>query len=307
MSYSRKNRLVRQVSRNRSQVNAQRFRLRMLICCVVLILSAISFYGKGQINPVTGKTQRVDMTIDEEIKLGLQSASSMGQLSNNRQATSHIRRIGNQLVAKLNEASQFGNRTVPYPFQFHLLDAPQTINAFALPGGQIFVTTGLYRQLEHNRYMSNTQKDFDGRLAGVLGHEIGHVIERHAAQRLAKSKFIRGIFSGLEVFDETRTSNRLNSRTAGPQMAANVTDWFIGLQYSRADELASDGWGVKLMLLAGYDPTHMIEVIDILEASATGSQPVEFLSTHPRPLNRRQYIENIILENSQTEPLPELR
>lgn len=253
MSYSRKNRLVRQISRNRSQVNAQRFRLRMLICCMVLILSAISFYGKGQINPVTGKTQRVDMTIDEEIKLGLQSASSMGQLSNNRQATSHVKRIGNQLVAKLNEANQFSNRTVPYPFQFHLLDAPQTINAFALPGGQIFVTTGLYRQLEHNRYMSNTQKDFDGRLAGVLGHEIGHVIERHAAQRLAKSKFIQGIFSGLEVFDETKNSNRLNSQTGGTRMAANVADWFIGLQYSRADELASDGWGVKLMLLAGYD------------------------------------------------------
>ncbi|MDB2318075.1 M48 family metalloprotease [bacterium] len=298
MSYPRKSRLARQVSPRRSQVNAQRFRLRLLICCGVLILSAISFYGKGQINPVTGKTQRVDMTIEEEIRLGLQSVSSMGLLSTNRQATAHVERIGNQLVARLNESNKAANRTIPYPFQFHLLDAPQTVNAFALPGGQIFVTTGLYRQLEHNRYMSNTQQDFDGRLAGVLGHEIGHVIERHAAQRLAKSNFIQGVFSGLEVFDETRT-NRINSQSRGTKMAADAADWFIGLQYSRADELASDGWGVKLMALTGYDPTHMIEVIDILESSATGSQPIEFLSTHPRPPNRRQYIENLILENSQ--------
>jgi len=298
MSYPRKSRLARQVSPRRSQVNAQRFRLRLLICCGVLILSAISFYGKGQINPVTGKTQRVDMTIEEEIRLGLQSVSSMGLLSTNRQATAHVERIGNQLVAGLNESNKAANRTIPYPFQFHLLDAPQTVNAFALPGGQIFVTTGLYRQLEHNRYMSNTQQDFDGRLAGVLGHEIGHVIERHAAQRLAKSNFIQGVFSGLEVFDETGT-NRINSQSRGTKMAADAADWFIGLQYSRADELASDGWGVKLMALTGYDPTHMIEVIDILESSATGSQPIEFLSTHPRPPNRRQYIENLILENSQ--------
>ena len=298
MSYPRKNRLARQVSPRRSQVNAQRFRLRLLICCGVLILSAISFYGKGQINPVTGKIQRVDMTIEEEIRLGLQSVSSMGLLSTNRQATAHVERIGNQLVARLNESNKTANRTIPYPFQFHLLDAPQTVNAFALPGGQIFVTTGLYRQLEHNRYMSNTQQDFDGRLAGVLGHEIGHVIERHAAQRLAKSNFIQGVFSGLEVFDETRT-NRINSQSRGTKMAADAADWFIGLQYSRADELASDGWGVKLMALTGYDPTHMIEVIDILESSATGSRPIEFLSTHPRPPNRRQYIENLILENSQ--------
>ena len=98
--------------------------------------------------------------------------------------------------------------------------------------------------------MSNTQQDFDGRLAGVLGHEIGHVIERHAAQRLAKSNFIQGIFSGLEVFNETQATNRVNSQTRGTQMAADVADWFISLQYSRADELASDGWGVKLMVTA---------------------------------------------------------
>lgn len=305
MRYSRINRLANQFSSNRSQVNAQRFRLRLLICFGVFTLSAISFYGKGQINPVTGKTQRVDMTIEEEITLGIQSATSMGQLSNNRQATNHVKRIGIRLVAKLNEMNKSAFRPVPYPFQFHLLDAPQTVNAFALPGGQIFLTTGLYRHLEHNRYMNNTQQDFDGRLAGVLGHEIGHVIERHAAQRLAKSNFIQGVFSGLEVFNETQATNQVNSQTRRTQLAADVTDWFISLQYSRADELASDSWGVKLMVTAGYDPIHMIEVIDILELSATGSQPIEFLSTHPRPPNRRQYIENIILENSRYKTLSE--
>ena len=57
------------------------------------------------------------------------------------------------------------------------------------------------------------------------------------------------------------------------------------------------------MVTAGYDPIHMIEVIEILELSATGSQPIEFLSTHPRPPNRRQYIENIILKNPPNETL----
>ena len=298
MSYFRKNGDDIGSPSNKSRSNSQRFRLRLLICCGVLIMSAISFFGKGQINPITGESQRVDMTIQEEIALGSQTATSMGPLSNNRKATAHVKRIGKQLIATLGETSGNSPRLIPYPFQFHLLDDSQTVNAFALPGGQVFITTGLYRQLEHNRYMSNSQSDFDGRLAGVLSHEIGHVIERHAAQRLVKSRFNRGVFSGIEVFDDTTSTNRLNSQAGGTRLTADVADWFINLQYSRADELASDGWGVKLMAKTGHDPTHMIEVIDILESSASSSQPIEFLSTHPRPLNRRRYIENITLENS---------
>lgn len=257
-------------------------------------MSAISYYVKSQINPVTGKTQCVDMTIEEEITLGLQYDSPMGRLSNNRPATAHVKQIGRQLIAELKATV---NRSMPYPFQFHLLNVAQTVNAFALPGRQLFITTGLYRQLEHNRYMSSSQKDFDGRLPGVLGHEISHVIERHAAQRLANRNFIQGVFSELKVFDDFNSTNRLNSKTRGTKMAADLTDWFIGIQFSRADELASDSWCVQLMTKAGYNPTQMIEFMDILESSASRPQPIEFLSTHPRPPNQRQQIENIIIEN----------
>lgn len=250
-------------------------KLRLLIAGAIILFSVISFYAKGQRNPITGKSQRVDMSVNNEVRMGLQMAPSMGKKSRDIEAQRHVDLIGARLVNALGERLAKQEIRNPYPFEFHLLSDRNTVNAFALPGGQVFVTEGLYFRLTN-----------DGQIAGVIGHEIGHVIERHSSERMAKGNLIQGIVGAAGVAGGDISSS---------QIAAQVGQ-MVQMRYGREDELESDRWGIEIMTIAGYDPRHLMEVMDVLESSAGSGGPPEFLSTHPKPANRREYIERIIKE-----------
>jgi len=256
-------------------------KLRLIIAGAIILFSVVTFYSKGQVNPVTGEKQRVDMSVQDEVAMGLQATPGMGTPSMNRQANSHVDQIGFELIRALEKRLDEEGISIPYPFEFHLLADRQSINAFALPGGQVFITEALYRGLSQDG-----QNAHDGRLAGVLGHEIGHVLERHGSERMAKGSLLRGIVGAAGVAGGDMNSGRMAS------YVGNI----ISMKYGRGDELESDRWGVELMILAGYNPEHMTAVMDVLEESAGGGAPPEFMSTHPRPANRRSYIEGIINE-----------
>ncbi len=254
-------------------------KLRLLIGAAIILFSLFRFYSKGQPNPVTDENQRVDMTIDQEIRMGLQSAPSMGQPSSDRRASAHVEEVGKRLQTRFEQALYSRNPPVqnPYDFDFHLLGDRQTVNAFALPGGQVFITEALYNKLEN-----------EDQLAGVLGHEIGHVIERHGSERMAKGNLIQGLVGAAGVV----------GGSTGSASAASYVGNIMQMKYGRGDELESDEWGIKLMLLAGYDPEELLGVMDILDDAGGGSGP-EFMSTHPRPKNRKAYIEKILAELPQ--------
>src|SRR5215212_8143539 len=111
---------------------------RLIIAVVVAIIAVITYYSKTQVNPITGEKQRVNLTPEQEVVLGLQSApemiEQMGGEYNDPKVQDMVDRVGQKLV-KETEAS----RSV-YEFDFHVLADPNTVNAFALPGGQIFIT-----------------------------------------------------------------------------------------------------------------------------------------------------------------------
>lgn len=265
MSYSN------QPQQRRRSFLSSGMKLRLLFAVGIVLFSLVSFWNKGQTNPVTGKVQRVDMTVKEEIMMGLQSAPQMGTPSRDRAAQNHVVQIGERLVSALNmDLNQRGIRN-PFQFNFTLLDDRRTVNAFALPGGQIFLTEALHGQLS------------DSQVAGVLGHEIGHVIERHSSEQMAKGNLIQGLVSAAGVAGGGYDSSRIAS------YVGNV----VNMKYGRSDELESDKWGVSLMALAGYHPSAMMDVMDVLEKSSGGSTP-EFMSSHPRPANRKVYIEDLI-------------
>jgi predicted Zn-dependent protease len=273
MSYSRYESQDPYDNRRRRSSNFSGLKLRLMIAGAIILFSVVSYYSKGQHNPVTGEKQRVDMTVDKEIMMGLQAAPSMGEQSRDMAAQRHVDEIGGRLVNVLSTALSNKGVSNPYPFEFHLL-AQDQINAFALPGGQVFITEALYSRLKN-----------DGEIAGVLGHEIGHVIERHGSQRMAKGSLIQGIAGAAGVAGGDMSSGR------AAQWAGNI----VSMKYGRADELESDRWGVELMMNAGYSPEHLIQVMNVLEETAGGETP-EFMSTHPRPANRREYIKRIIDE-----------
>ncbi len=272
MSYSNQ---PRQRQRRRSSFSSG-LKLRLLFAVGIVLFSLVSFWNKGQVNPVTKKVQRVDMTVKEEIMMGLQSAPQMGTPSRDRVAQNRVARIGEQLVSALNmDLYQRGIQN-PYRFNFTLLDDRRTVNAFALPGGQVFLTEALFGQLN------------DAQIAGVLGHEVGHVIERHGSERMAKGNLIQGLVSAAGVAGGGYDSSRIAS------YVGNV----VNMKYGRTDELESDKWGVLLMAMAGYHPAAMMEVMDVLEKSSGGGSTPEFMSSHPRPANRKVYIEGLIKELS---------
>lgn len=249
-----------------------------IIIALLIIGGSIAYHYLGTTefeNEFTGRTQRLAFpTAEEEIALGLQSAPmmirQMGGQSRDTKAQALVDRVGNKLVQ-----STLARQT-PYRFEFHLLADNQTINAFALPGGQIFITEALFRMFKN-----------EDQLAGVLGHEIGHVVGRHSNEQMAKSRLWSGLAQGAGVLLSDGQSN------AGAQIANMAAD--IRLKsFGRDDELESDALGVRFLIDAGYNPEAMIGVMEILAKAASGSRQPEFLSTHPNPENRVEKIREAI-------------
>ena len=250
---------------------------RLLMAAAIAAFSLFSYFSSRQDNPVTGETQYIDITPAQEIALGLEAAPQMAQefggLDESAEDQAIVDEIGNRIVL----SSPAGNS--PYEFDFHLLDDDQTINAFALPGGQIFITRALYDKLQT-----------EGELAGVLGHEIGHVIARHSAEHIAKAKLTEGLTGAavIAAYDPN------NPSSASRAQIAVLIGQLITLRYGREDELESDYLGVCFINDSGYDPNELVRVMEVLASAQTGDRPPEFFSTHPNPANRIQQIQTAI-------------
>jgi len=250
---------------------------RLIFAAIIAAVSLFSYFGSRQDNAVTGETQYIGITVDQEIALGLQAAPQMaaefGGLDPDENAQALVDNIGNSIVQS-SPASE-----TPYQYDFHLLEDQQTINAFALPGGQVFITRALFDRLES-----------EGQLAGVLGHEIGHVVARHSAEHIAKAQLTEGL-TGAAVIATYDPDNPASANTA--QIAALIGQ-LINLKFGRDDELEADYLGVCFMNDTGYDPQEMIRVMEILAASSQGNEPPEFFSTHPNPESRIERIQQAI-------------
>jgi len=255
---------------------ASRGGIHLLIALAIVVFGVISYFAHTSYNPVTGEKQHVAITPEQEIQLGLQSAPRMasdmgGEVDASDPQAIEVSKVGNRVVSN-SDAGQ-----TPYEYKFHLLRDTQTVNAFALPGGQIFITRGLLDRLGN-----------EAQLAGVLGHESGHVAARHAAQQLAQSHLLNDLVlaTGVGASNSNHPSEGVAAATIASALSKLET-----LRYSRADESQADLLGLRFMSQAGYDPRAMAQVMEILKqvTPTTGREP-EFLVTHPYPENRIQHI-----------------
>ncbi|MCC3465589.1 MAG: M48 family metalloprotease [Microcoleus sp. PH2017_06_SFM_O_A] len=240
---------------------------------------AITYFTSSVQNPVTGEKQRVQLSPRQEVVLGLEARDKMaaqyGGLYPGQSIQQYIDRVGERVVNG-SEAKKAG-----YPFEFHLLRDSKTVNAFALPGGQVFITAGLMRRLNS-----------EAQLAAVLGHESGHVVGRHAAEHLAKQQLGRSLVTAVGV---ATTDDRGGGQQAA--LIAQAVNQVVGLRYGRADELESDRLGFQFMTEAGYDPRGIVEVMQILGSARNGEAPPEFLSSHPNPENRVEKLQALIAQS----------
>ncbi len=239
---------------------------RWLIALVMAAFGFISYCSSTSENPVTGEKQHVRLTPEQEISLGRQLAPQMASQFGGVSASparERVRQVGERVVARSSAAN------TPYKYSFYLLSDRKTVNAFALPGGQIFITEALLGLL-------NSEDE----LAAVLGHEIGHVLARHSAEHLAKQQLTQQLIGAVVI----------GSGSYDTAQIAQLAGSLVNMKHGRDDEIESDTLGLRLVREAGYDPRAMIAVMQALEKASGGSRQPEFASTHPSPANRIQRI-----------------
>ena len=251
----------------------------LIVAIIMAVIGAISYYSSRSTNEVTGEVQHVSLTTDQEVALGLQAFPEMAQQFGGEidhpVVSNYVEEVGQRLVRSSD--AQKGD----YKYDFHVLADPETINAFALPGGQVSITLGLLRRLRN-----------ESELAGVLGHEIGHVVGRHGAEQLSKQQFAQTLVGAATIaaYDPDRPGSSAQNAAIAAAIGQLVT-----MRFGRQDELEADALGVQLMSQSGYDPRGMSELLQILAQSGEGGgRPPEFFSTHPNPENRLARVQEMI-------------
>ncbi|MEL7237991.1 MAG: M48 family metalloprotease [Planctomycetota bacterium] len=275
--------------RKRSNRGGKGIPIRLLLAVGIAVFAFVSFYFNTSINPVTGKAERIGgIDAAQEVALGLNAAPQMVQQMGGRVRTNDprarlVEAVGRRLLDEGGISRILREKNVPWEFSFTLLEDDQLVNAFALPGGPVFITEALFNRLEN-----------EAQLAGILGHEIGHVIERHGLERMAKGQLGQQLVGAVAV----GAGDSGQMATAAAQMANNM----MQMSYSREAELESDAYGLDAMVAAGYDPSQMIRVMEILAEASGGSgggrgSRNDFMQTHPHPEKRIEAIEAFLRTN----------
>ncbi|MBI3475906.1 MAG: M48 family metalloprotease [Acidobacteria bacterium] len=206
---------------------------------------------------------------EQDMQLGQESAAQVRKQMTVIQdpvLTAYVTRVGKRLMAS-REAQESG-----FPFTFEVVADP-SINAFALPGGPMFINTGLLRAVDN-----------EAQLAGVMGHEMSHVILRHGTNQASK----RNLFQlGPALAAQLTNKGTLVGQLE--QMGIGVFAGGVLLKFSRTAESEADLTGSHLMSESGYDPMEMARFFNKLNAQ--GGHGLQFLSDHPNPANRERAIQ----------------
>jgi predicted Zn-dependent protease len=255
---------------------------------VATTLALLAGCGSKVVNPVTGRAERTVMDETTEVAEGAKAHQEVladyGVYANPR-LQAYVDEVGQKLARQSHRAN--------LKWTFTVLDSPE-INAFALPGGYVYITRGIMAYL-----------DSEAELAGVIGHEIGHVTARHGAQRATRQQQ-----AGLGVLAATVLGAVLESRGVGgaTEMASQVSQGVAAgyvAKYSREQETQADQLGAEYLARNRYNPQNMVDVIGVLknqeqyaadQARAEGRQALtggNWLSSHPsndqRLADIRQY------------------
>jgi len=248
-----------------------RWTVVFLACSLAIMVAA----GAGT-TPELPDPGNAPMSRQQQEQLGLQAAAEvykqMPVLPDSTPETKYIQSLGKRLA-----------KTIPpdrsWPFQFHVL-ADKDINAFALPGGPMFVNIGTI-----------AAADNEAELAGVMGHEMAHVYMQHSAKQAQKSSLLGGLAGIAGAITGSSLGGIWGTLAqAGIQFGAGT----LMLKYSRGDESQADAAGAIILWKAGYDPVALADFFQKIEAKG-GSGP-QFLSDHPDPGNRKQAIQREIAE-----------
>ncbi|MBL8747151.1 MAG: M48 family metalloprotease [Phycisphaerae bacterium] len=237
----------------------------------LLGLCSLSFITGCTTNIATGRSQLDALSREDEIALGEEALPQLTEEYGGAVTDPALNQYVTGVAMSMVRHTEGDYATLPW--KITLLNS-DVINAFALPGGKVFVSRALAE-----KFTSEAQ------LAGVLGHEIGHVTAEHAdrsIQNQLPTMILAGIGSVLAGNDAAMQA------AVGVMVDASGT---FALKFSRDQENEADKLGMRYMVAAGYHPKGMLEVMQVLAAASKGQNPPEWLSTHPAPESRIEIIQ----------------
>lgn len=227
----------------------------------VLLLALAA--GGCSVNPATGQRQLAMMGEAQEVEMGRQAdreISGAFGLYDDPELQAYVDRIGRELAAKTERPN--------LPWQIRVVDDP-VVNAFALPGGFLYVTRGILGHFNS-----------EAEMAAVIGHEIGHVTGRHSVEQMSKAQL-----AGVGLAVAMIASKEVRQFGDVAQMGLGL----LFLKFGRDDEREADDLGLRYVVNAGYDPRQMLGVfqtLDRISASSGAERLPNWLSTHPNPEDR---------------------
>lgn len=244
--------------------------LRIIALCLAWMIAVPAWPAEHTVIPQLPNPGHTSMSKQKQEALGLQTAAEvykqMPVLPDSSPVTQYVQQLGRKLVAVIPPDRS-------WPYQFHVVQQSD-INAFALPGGPIFINIGTI-----------DAADSEAELAGVMSHEMSHVYMQHSAKQAPKQEWanILGALGGLL------------GGTAGElaQMGIQLGAGTLLMKYSRGDEAQADAVGAIIMYKAGYDPRAMAQFFAKLEKLVGNGGP-QFLSDHPNPGNRVEAVDKEI-------------
>lgn len=260
-----------------------------------LLLALILLLAGCTTNPVTGRSQLMLVSEDSAIVASRQAYVEMllpareeGRIDSDSRTKQRVLAITGPLVA---QAVRFRPETADWDWEMTVIEAPDTINAFAMAGGKMAIYTGIIDQLELS----------DDELAQIIGHEIAHALSAHTAEKMSIA-----LASNLALATYAATGDRSGAALTGASLAAVIA---VQLPNSRQMEAEADRIGIELAARAGYRPQAAATLWGKMAAQNSARHPV-FLSTHPAPASRQRDLALLanrmqpLYEQSRRGPIP---
>ena len=240
-----------------------------------LALAAVVAAPGCQTSPATGRAHVNLLNEAEEIRLGNEFAPEFLEQGGGPIPSERVQEYVSDLGHRLAAVSERPD----LPWTFYTLDSA-IINAFALPGGKVFISRGLLVEMDN-----------EAQLAAVLGHEIGHVTDQHIGRQMSRGVLAQG---ALAVFGASVSDAEWAAVIGlGAETAAGLTL----LRFSREQENTADALGIRYMTQLDYNPVGALQVMEILHRASGARGGVELFQTHPYPETRIERIERIIRED----------
>ena len=245
----------------------------------LLAIPGISFLAGCAHAPYTGRSQLMLISSSQEMALGQKAAQEVLEKEKQSANPKYVKPLSivGERIAKATESG--------YEWEFHVVDNDETVNAFALPGGKVFVYTGLYKPAST-----------DAELAAVVAHEAGHIIARHGAERMSMTLLAQVGQSAARLAIGSASPAAMEAFSTAFGMGVN---YGVILPFSREQEYEADRIGLILMAKAGYNPEAALKFWEKMAADNDKPNPPEYLSTHPSDAHRIAAIKSLLPEAMQ--------